>query len=121
MPSIASVKRHLASLAYQEQKFELADPPAARTLATIGDLIVRANYLDQPGHEAVFKFWRDGKPIYSLTINDIYNPNGWFTVSPNRMRFALSWSDGGAIGGFHHAHFRTDSIRSDCRADEGHS
>jgi hypothetical protein len=102
-------KQSIARLAYDQQKFSLLDSPQPLIVAHIGDLTVKARYVDGSEAPAIFTFARSGHVIDTVDINDLYNPNGWFTVAPGSKEFAITWSDGGAAGGFHTRIFRTDS------------
>ncbi len=44
-----------------------------------------------------------------IAIDDLYNPNGWLPISPDRKAFAITWSNGGAAGGWNTRIFSVDS------------
>lgn len=105
--------QNIAKLPFKTERFSLLDAPATpQTIARIGNLIVRAGYVDNSQNTAVFSFERGGETVYKLTLDDLYNPNGWFTISPDNRFFAITWSNGGAVGNFHTRLFeRTASDR----------
>ena len=66
----------------------------------IDDLKVTARYVPHSEAQAIFTFTRAGKLVQTISISDFDNPNGWLAISSNRKRFAITWSNGGAAGGW---------------------
>lgn len=93
--------RDIAKLSYNECKFSLLDAPQSLIVGHISDLTVEGRYANGSENHATFTFARSGHAVGKIDIDDLYNPNGWFTVAPDSKAFAITWSDGGAIGNFH--------------------
>jgi hypothetical protein len=87
---------------YELIRFDVPDPATgASERLRIGELTLVLAYEKGSESHVDVSLERVGKIVYSTEINDLWNPNGWVAVSPDKQSFALSWSDGGAIGGFH--------------------
>lgn len=112
---IATTQTHaqeqLASMRYRSVPFGLPDAaPGASERLHIGPLTLVLAYEQGSDSHAKVSIQRAGKTVYSTHINDLWNPNGWITLSPDKHSFALTWSDGGAIGGFHTRIFVANGI-----------
>lgn len=78
-------------------------------IARIGNVDMDAAFTQRSGDGARFWFVKDGKTIYSFTIKDLVAPGVWIaldddvnpTLGYGYDYIALTYSDGGAIGGFH--------------------
>lgn len=84
------------------------DQPRAR-IAQIGDIDVEAGFGSRDGDGATFWFVRERKTIYTFTAKDARADGVWIAVGRDVNptlgygydHIALTYSDGGAIGGFH--------------------
>jgi hypothetical protein len=78
-----------------------------QTIAHAADVDLDAAF--RADTSATFWFVRDKKEIFSFSVDDIDSGSVWIAVdndpslfsTPNRARIAITYSDGGAIGGFH--------------------
>ena len=91
----------LQTASYQIQRFCLPDAPAALTGQRVAGFLLFARYVPGTESQATFELRQDQTTVFTIKLRDIYNPNGWFTTAPNGRFFTITWSDGGAIGGFH--------------------
>ncbi len=92
--------RSVARCAFDGVEFGLYDAPRSAFVAMIDDLKVTARYLPHSEDHAIFIFTRAGKLVRTVSISDLGNPNGWLAISSNRRRFAITWSNAGASGGW---------------------
>ncbi len=99
----------LRNAPFQKQEFSLPDPPAILTGQQIAGFSLVAKYLPGSQGEATFAFQYAHNTTSVVRLHGLYNPNGWFTVAPDGRDFTLTWSDGGAIGGFHTRAFHVSS------------
>jgi hypothetical protein len=86
----------------------LPDYPAREKVARVADVDLEAAF---PTENAGATFWfvRGGTEIFSFTAKDVDSPNLWMAVyhdppldgNQRAARIAITYSDGGAIGGFH--------------------
>jgi len=94
--------------------------PSRARIARIGDIDVEAQFIPPDGDGATFWFVRNGKTISSFIEKKLTASWVWIAVdhdinSPEEHdRIALTYSDGGAIGGFHVRVFQvTDDVVTD--------
>jgi len=74
--------------------------PIGATIARIGDVKLQVVSVgDESG--ADFRFVQHGKPILDFALNDLLAPEVWIAVDFRNNRLALTYSDGGGLGGFH--------------------
>lgn len=86
----------------------LPEYPAREKIARIADLDLEAGYPTE-NEGATFWFVRNKREIYKFTAKDLYSSSVWIAVDHDRSldgtrdqaRIAMTYSDGGAIGGFH--------------------
>lgn len=101
-------QRTITRCSFDGVEFGLDDAPRSVFVAYIDDVTMHGRYLPNSESRTVFNLTRNGKPLGTIHISDMNNPNGWLAISPNRKAFALTWSDGGAMGGFHTRIFHFD-------------
>lgn len=85
----------------------LPEYPGREKIADIGDVNVEAGFAKSEG--ATFWFMRQNKEIFRFTASDLESNSVWIAVDRDRAlddthdeaHIALTYSDGGAIGGFH--------------------
>ena len=78
--------------------FSLPDAPKASVVGSYNSVEIKARMLGEQG--AQFSFFRSRVQVFSKSIADVYNPNGWVGVSSDSLNFALNTSNGGAAGGW---------------------
>ncbi len=93
----------------------IPDTPLRATIARIGDIEIRAAFSSRDEDGATFWFVRRAKTIFSFKAKDLVSPGVWIAVNPRHAQFALTYSDGGAIGSFH---VRIFQIADDVVTDE---
>jgi hypothetical protein len=94
----------------------LPEYPAREKIARIADLDLEAGYPTE-NEGAAFWFVRNKQEIYKFTAKDLNSSSVWIAVDHHRSRkgthdqarIAVTYSDGGAIGGFHVRVFLVDS------------
>jgi hypothetical protein len=86
---------------YKIMRFSVPDAPRSVLVANIGDVSIYARYAIGSEDDATLICKRENRILQTIKVKDLSNPNGWLAVSPNKSAFAITWSDGGAIGGFH--------------------
>lgn len=77
-------------------------------IAQVGDVDIEANF-SAHNDGAVIWFVRGQKEIFETSVDDLYSGSVWVAIDqdsallndPNQGRMSLTYSDGGAIGGFH--------------------
>ena len=77
----------------------LRDSPGQTLLTEIEDVQLYAGGAGEMG--AGFWFERNGKKISTFELEDLSAPGIWIAEDPANNEIALTYSDGGAIGGFH--------------------
>lgn len=84
-------------------------------IARVGDIDLEAAFIPPNGDGATFWFVRQGKTIFSFAAKDVVASGVWIAVDDVNPTlgygydyFALTYSDGGAIGGFHVRVFHVD-------------
>src|SRR5882762_7997732 len=86
----------------------LPEYPAREKIARIADLDLEAGYPTQ-NEGATFWFIRNKQEIYKFTAKDLVSSSVWIAMdhdpsldgTHDRAHVAVTYSDGGAIGGFH--------------------
>ena len=87
---------------------EIPDYPAREKIARVADVDLEASFpTEEDG--ATFWFVRGGKEIFKFSAKDLFSSSVWIAVDHDRRldgthdqaHIALTYSDGGAIGGFH--------------------
>jgi len=86
----------------------LPDYPAREKIARVADVDLEAGFPTE-NESATFWFVRRQKEIFRFTAKDLVSLSVWIAVDHGRTldgthdqaRIALTYSDGGAIGGFH--------------------
>ena len=89
----------ITALPYQQLTFDV--PDSGETRIPLGNAVAYIGYRPHSESIAQLKVFLGKHEIYSTMITDLWNPNGWIVLSPDHQWFAFTWSDGGAIGGFH--------------------
>ena len=111
MPSCAqdTAKRYISQCSWDGENIHIPDPPATQAFTNTLGLQLRVHYQNVPGPDgrAVLNFIHRGHVIKNIQIDDFNNPNGWIAIAPKR--FAISWSNGGAAGGWSTRIFRVDT------------
>jgi hypothetical protein len=87
----------------------IPDAPAKSDIALVGDIKLRAGFRGQGDEGATFEFVRGDKTLFSFTAEDLYSDSVWVTASGSvhaglafeAGNVAITYSDGGAVGGFH--------------------
>jgi hypothetical protein len=87
----------------------IPDSPVRAKIARIGDVELQAEFGFRDEDGATFWFVRRAKIIFSFKAKDLSAPGVWIAVDPHQNKFALTYSDGGAIGGFHVRVFQIDN------------
>ncbi len=89
--------------------FEVWVPyPGRHKIARVADLDLEADSPTGQGDET-FWFTREKNEIFEFSVDDMYSQSVWIAVdrdrtllsTPNQAHIALTYSDGGGIGGFH--------------------
>ncbi len=94
----------------------IPDGQSRARIARIGNVDLEAAFIPPNGDGARFWFVRDGKTIFSFTAKDLSVPEVWIaldddvnpTLGYGYDYIALTYSDGGAIGGFRVRVFHLD-------------
>jgi hypothetical protein len=87
---------------------EIPDHPEREKIARVADVNLEAGFRTED-EGAIFWFMRGGKEIFKFSAKDLYSSSVWIAVDHDRRldgphdqaHIALTYSDGGAIGGFH--------------------
>lgn len=82
-------------------------------ITRIGDVELQAGFTPGNGGGATFWLLRETRMIFSFTVDDLDSGSIWVAVEPPSQGnavsgFALTYSDGGAEGGWHVRVFRID-------------
>ena len=93
--------QEIVKFPYRIERFSVPDSPQSVLISQIGDFVVCARYANRSESDATFTLKRGNRILQTIRVKDLWNPNGWVAISPAENAFALTWSDGGAIGGFH--------------------
>jgi hypothetical protein len=86
---------------YKIMRFSVPDAPRSVLIANIGDVSIYGRYAIGSENDAIFTCKHGNRILQTIEVKDLWNPNGWLAVSPDKHTFAITWSDGGEIGGFH--------------------
>ena len=89
-------------------EIQLPDYPAREKVARVADVDLEAAF-SKEDEGAIFWFVRMKKEIFRFTAKDLFSSSAWIAVDHDRAldrthdqaHIALTYSDGGAIGGFH--------------------
>src|ERR1700723_3892765 len=89
-------------------EIQLPDYPAREKVARVADVDLEAAFSTED-EGAIFWFVRGKKEIFRFTAKDLVSSSAWIAVDHDRAldrthdqaHIALTYSDGGAIGGFH--------------------
>ena len=79
----------------------IPDSPAIAAVSQIEDLQLQAGLGATGKDGATFRFIRNGEAVFTFVAKDLLSPWIWTTIDPGSERLALTYSDGGGIGGFH--------------------
>jgi hypothetical protein len=101
-PLVAKVPfQSIETFPYKIMRFSVPDTPRSVLVVNIGDVSIYARYAVGSENNAIFTCKRGKRILQIIKVKDLLNPNGWLVVSPDQSAFAITWSDGGEIGGFH--------------------
>jgi hypothetical protein len=89
-------------------EIQLPDYPSREKIARVADVDLEAVFPTE-NEGATFLFVRGGKEIFRFAAKDLYSSSVWIAIDHDRAldgthdqaHIALTYSDGGAIGGFH--------------------
>ena len=71
------------------------------TIARAGEVELQAEFGPGDDDGATFRFVQRGKVVFSFVTKDLSAPGVWTAIDPAHDQLAITYSDRGAIGGFH--------------------
>lgn len=94
------LERYVAYCAEDGSEAEILNFLSGTTIARVGDVELQIASVGAEGG-ATFRFVRQGKSIFNFSADDLLAPDVWIAIDFRNSWLAITYSDGGELGGFH--------------------